>query len=80
MCTKTEKIKLILNADRIKNENGETYIGYGFTAYCTEPFHKVFSIRDLSVDAAEVLDLMQMILDNDVSVAHFQDLIDDFCV
>lgn len=78
--TKTEKIKLVLDSDRYCNENGETYIGYGFTAYRTHPLREVYSIRDLSTDADEVRDLMQRIVDFDVSLVHFQDLVEDFCV
>lgn len=80
MYTKTEKIQLVLHADRFENEDGDTYVGYGFNAYHADTHQEVFSIRDLSVDADEVLELMQTILDNDVSVSHFQDMIDDFCV
>ena len=38
----------------------------------------VSQIRDLSVDADEIRELIRLILDNDVSVTHFQDLIEDF--
>lgn len=80
MIAQETKLKLVLNSGEFTNENGETYIGYGFTAYRTQPVSEVFSIEDLSVDAQEVLNLIQLISDNDVSIEHFQDLIEDFCV
>lgn len=76
----SNELKLVLNENRYTTEDGDTYIGYGFTAYLTDPLHEVFSIEDLSVDADEVRKLMRMILDNDVSVIHFQDVIDDFLI
>ena len=76
----SDKLKLVLNSARYTNENGDSYVGYGFTAFRTDPMREVFSIEDLSVDANEVQALMRMILDNDVDETHFQDLIDDFCV
>ena len=75
-----QPIRLILNAGQFTNENDETYIGYGFTAYRGTPEQELFSIEDLSVDPAEVQELIDLILDNDVSPAHFEDLIEDFCV
>lgn len=80
MVTKSEKLKIVLNSGHFTNENGDSYIGYGFTAYRTDPLREVFSIEDLSVDANEIRELIRLILDNDVSAAHFQDLIEDFCV
>jgi hypothetical protein len=71
-------LKLVLNSGSFTNENGETYVGYGFTAYRTDPLREIYSIRDLSVDADEIRELIRLILDNDVSVTHFQDLIEDF--
>ena len=80
MVADPDKLKLVMNSGHFTNENGEQYIGYGFTAYRTDPLREVFSIEDLSVDANEIRELMRLILDNDVSVTHFADLIDDFCV
>ncbi len=71
-------LKLVLNSGSFTNENGETYVGYGFTAYRTDPLREIYTIRDLSVDADEIRELIRLILDNDVSVTHFQDLIEDF--
>lgn len=74
------ELKLVLNENEYTNEDGETYVGYGFTAYRTDPLREVFSIEDLSVDADEIRKLMRLILDNDVSIIHFQDVIDDFLI
>lgn len=73
-------LKLVLNSDSFTNENGETYVGYGFTAYRTDPLREVYSIKDLSVDADEIRELIRLILDNNVSVTHFQDMIEDFLI
>ena len=80
METASKDLKLVLNSGKYTNENGDTYIGYGFTAYRTDPLREVYSIKDLSVDKDEICDLMRLIADNDVSLTHFQDLIDDFLV
>ena len=77
---KADNLKLELNSGRFTNEDGDSYIGYGFTAYRTNPLRKVFSIEDLSVDENEIRALMRLIAENDVSEKHFPDLIDDFCV
>lgn len=74
------KLKLVMNSGRFINENGDSYIGYGFTAYQNDPLREVYSIEDLSVDANEIKELIRLILDNDVSTTHFQDVIEDFCV
>ena len=74
------ELKLVLNENEYTNEDGETYVGYGFTAYRTDPLREVFSIEDLSVDADEIRKLMRLILDNDVSIIHIQDVIDDFLI
>ena len=76
----SEKLMLILNSDCLENEDGEQYMGYGFTAFRTDPLREIFSVRDLSVNKNEIQELIRLILDNDVSPAHFQDLIDDFLV
>lgn len=75
-----DKIKLVMNSAQFTNDNGDCYTGYGFTAFRTDPLREIYSIRDLSVDSNEIRELMRLILDNDVSVTHFQDLIDDFLV
>lgn len=80
MSDDSEKLMLILNSDCLENEDGEQYMGYGFTAFRTDPPREIFSVRDLSADEYEVRELIRLILDNDVSPAHFQDLIDDFLV
>ena len=80
MIAEQSKLKLVMNSGQYTNENGETYIGYGFTAYRTNPLTEVFSIDDLSVDPEEIRELIRLITDNDVSLEHFQDLIEDFCV
>ena len=72
--------RLELQSGVFVNENEETYIGYGFTAYSPPPERILFAVDDLSVDKNEVLELMRLIVDNDVSLAHFEDMIDDFCV
>ena len=78
METEFGRMKLVLNENTFTNENGETYTGYGFTAYLDDPPREVYSIKDLSVDADEIRELMRLILDNDVSIMHFPDLIEDF--
>lgn len=80
MAVKTSRLKLTLTSGRFTNENGETYIGYGFTAYRNDPPREVFRIEDLSVDADKVRELMRLILDNNVDEKHLPDLIEDFCV
>lgn len=71
-------ITLVLNNVDITNENGDNYTGYGFTAY-RRLDEEVFKIEDLSPDRKEVEDLIALIIDNDISVTHFEDLIQDFC-
>lgn len=78
MVAQQHKLKIVMNSKEVTNENGDTYIGYGFTAYRTNPLTEVFAIEDLSVDPKEIRKLIDLILDNDVSVTHFQDLIEDF--
>ena len=78
MVAESNKLKLVLNSSRYTNEDGETYVGYGFTAYLSDPLREVYSVEDLSVSEEDVRNLMRLILDNDVSPAHFQDLIEDF--
>ena len=80
MVAENHTLKLVMNSKEVCNEDGETYIGYGFTAYRTNPLTEIFSIEDLSVDPDEIRNLIGLIVDNDVSVAHFQELIEDFCV
>jgi len=72
-------IKLVLNEREVTNENGCSYIGYGFTAYRESDDAEVFKIEDLSVERGEVEKLITLIVDNDVSVTHFEELIEDFC-
>lgn len=71
-------ITLVLNNVDVTNENGENYTGYGFTAYRKED-EEIFKIEDLSPDKNEVEELINLIIDNDISVTHFEDLIQDFC-
>ena len=71
-------ITLKLNIADITNENGESYIGYGFTAYRTSDDEEIFKIEDLSADKSEVENLISLIIDNDISVSHFENIIDDF--
>ena len=80
MKAKLLPIRIVLNVGTFTNENDETYVGYGFTAYRGDSNEVLFSIDDLSVDANEVQKLIDLIVDNDVSPAHFEDLIEDFCV
>lgn len=80
MTTQKNNFKLVLNAGHFTTEDGDSYIGYGFTAYRTDPLQEIYSIEDLSTDRTEIENLIRLILDNDVSVTHFQDLIDDFCI
>ena len=48
--------------------------GYGFTAYRKSDDAEVFRIDDLSVERGEVENLITMIVDNDVSVTHFEEV------
>lgn len=80
MAADSKKLKLVLNSGKYTTEDGDTYTGYGFTAFTSDPPREIFSIEDLSVHEDEVRILMRSILDYDVSVTHFQDLIDDFFV
>ena len=80
MVIQQHKLKLVINTKEIIDEDGQSYTGYGFTAYRTDPLTEVFSIEDLSADPKEIKELIRLIQDNDVSVAHFQDMIEDFLV
>ena len=74
-----KSIKLKLNEREVTNEDGCSYTGYGFTAYRKSDDAEVFRIDDLSVERGEVENLITMIVDNDVSVTHFEEVIEDFC-
>ena len=80
MLAEKQKLKIVMNTKQVVNEDGEAYTGYGFTAYRVNPLTEIFSIEDLSADPNEIKQLIEMIQDNDVSVTHFQDLIEDFLV
>ncbi len=75
----TKTMKLELKITDVTNENGESYIGYGFGAYRKTDNEEVFCIEDLSPVKEDVENLIKLIADNDVSHLHFEDLIDDFC-
>ena len=80
MESEAKELRLVLNTGEYTNENGDTYIGYGFTAYRTDSRREIYKVEDLSVDADEICSLIHLIEDNNVSAVHFQDMIDDFCV
>ena len=44
MESEAKELRLVLNTGEYTNENGDTYIGYGFTAYRTDSRREIYKV------------------------------------